>query len=109
MKRFIIPVLLGLLICASIITPIVIVEEHKRDLEALRVTYDWTEEYVEEIVGCKGYEYYVYTSQNVRGRISLEEAEDVKIITFYLGEEIVTYLVYHKGNDIDWEVMPYDK
>lgn len=65
---------------------------------------DWTKEYVNEIIECEGYDYYLYTSESGVGNVALTDAEDIKIITFYLDEGIVTYLVYHKGSDIDWEV-----
>ena len=102
-----------IVLITMIVTPIVCFDNNNRaELVFRRTTgYDWTKEYVNEIVECEGYELYVYTSVNADGVTTIPEACDIKVITFYLENDVVTYLVWHKDNinhelgyDIDWEV-----
>jgi ABC-type uncharacterized transport system auxiliary subunit len=62
--------------------------------------------YVNEIVECNGWERYAYTVQKVEGKFDLTDAEEVYAITFYTADdEVITYLVWHKGSDVDWQEL----
>lgn len=95
--------LLIIVLATMIVTPIIIIKANSTE-------YDWTKEYVNEIVKCEGYDFYVYTSVDADGVVTTE-AKDIKVITFYLENDVITYLVWHKddanqklGYDIDWEL-----
>ena len=65
-------------------------------------------DYVQDILNVYDFEYYAYTYQDCLGNFNVE-GDDVMILTFYTEESKYEFVCWHKGEDIDWEVLNYEK
>lgn len=64
-------------------------------------------EYVQDILKVYDFEYFAYTYQDCLGNFNVE-GDDFMIITFYTEESKYEFVCWHKGEDIDWEVLNYE-
>ena len=64
--------------------------------------------YREDILNVYDFEHYAYTVQECGGKFNVE-GEDFMILTFYTADGKYEFACWHKEDDIDWEVLTYEK